>query len=576
MAYEEDLNYLLPEQGNQAIENDPFIQPYSPAPVIPVFPSEDTQRFPAAAPAVTPPVNPLGNVVRMQKKPVETTPVLSRPVAKSSELSMKYAGAKAQDWSPVERLSQLAKKKALEAEAMTKKGVKEYKATKYTDVPTPDYKAPLSEVEKETKGFKEAAAKNISDIEKQVAQYGDIAKAYNEEQEAVRAKYKEAVDPLERDLMDLQKNPPDLKNIDQSRVWKDRGVLGSIAVAISGIFAAKSETGFKYWSDYLKNSADRDIEAQKQDNLYRSEKFRSLSTGKQNLVSYYQNKYKDELAGIGAARVAALSSIQSQIALKSQNMTNKESLMNAQKALANIQIEINKTITDTLTQKRASEERKASADLTAMKVGAEALSDTSKMALQLGTLKEKELDDREKNSLLRAEVKAKSAADSVGTFGDRPTDDKYAVVIDRAFPPGGKNNERNKEAHKQLGILREQIAAKQLLREYFDKVREIGPFTNPFGKKAEELNTATLMLFPVIKKIVGERMSDADARTMVEPYLPTRFTPTDRLDERMKAMERAINSQLGDTSLVDSLKLRQAMEKEFEKAYSIKRKVIKD
>lgn len=86
----------------------------------------------------------------------------------------------------------------------------------------------------------------------------------------------------------------------------------------------------------------------------------------------------------------------------------------------------------------------------------------------------------------------------------------------------------------------------QLEKDY----RDMAKLATVKEKITSPLQSSSLMdlaqtkIFPAIKKIVDERMSDADARIWLEPYVPKVTDSNETIEKKLKALKDALNAQI--------------------------------
>lgn len=77
--------------------------------------------------------------------------------------------------------------------------------------------------------------------------------------------------------------------------------------------------------------------------------------------------------------------------------------------------------------------------------------------------------------------------------------------------------------------------------------------TNPI-QSAQRAEKAEAKLFPIIKKIVGERMTDADARLLIKPYVSGFFTNEKTLNENIADLEnQLVTASMGETPILTEM-----------------------
>jgi hypothetical protein len=102
------------------------------------------------------------------------------------------------------------------------------------------------------------------------------------------------------------------------------------------------------------------------------------------------------------------------------------------------------------------------------------------------------------------------------------------------------------EALKEVATLRQIEAAKKEIPRVFNKMKELQKSGSRLGspiqsKKLLAANEA--QLFPIVKQIVGERMTDADARIMITPYLTSFFEGDQTADQKAALLIEQLEAQ---------------------------------
>ena len=105
--------------------------------------------------------------------------------------------------------------------------------------------------------------------------------------------------------------------------------------------------------------------------------------------------------------------------------------------------------------------------------------------------------------------------------------------------------EERKTAVKELGIYNQYVDNVQNLSKMRDEALSIGlSGAIPFTDKKTKFDTYQARLFPVVKSIVGERMTDADARILLEPFIPDVTDTSSQIKEKFKALNEALKPKL--------------------------------
>lgn len=104
-----------------------------------------------------------------------------------------------------------------------------------------------------------------------------------------------------------------------------------------------------------------------------------------------------------------------------------------------------------------------------------------------------------------------------------------------------------KDAYKELGALRDIEASlanvQTVMNDAFENSKAATNAKNPI--QAKQLRAAAYAnLFPIVKSIVGERMSDADAKALIEPYLPGLTTSEATFKKNVQALENSLRSKI--------------------------------
>lgn len=561
----DEVDFMLTGRGDPNAANapyDPILQNlYTPAPI----------EIPVNMPAPNKPVR----TMPIEQKPLvqETKPAQPKP---SLSMSSTQKTRPNLDWGQVDKLSTEAKTTAKTGAEKMAEAAKIFKERKKVETPVPEYEKSLAPLEKETEEFTKVAVKNVEDINKQVEKVGGQLNILQEKEKEVTDNYKSKVDPFERDMEELLKAPPELKEIDQGRLWRNASTGNKIGLAISLIFAALTPEGIKNAVNSINDAINRDVDAQKQDNIYVRDQWKERITGSKNLVTYYLNKYQDDRSAIAASRTALLTGAMNMLNMSAMGLNNRKAILNAQQGFAQLMNSAIKNKDDAVINRREMAEKEARTDFETTAAGVKSINDAASMTMDAAKLKEQELYHRSQLDLLKKELSIKAAKDVPAVFSTAKGDDKYAAAIDARIPPGGENKERNKETHKQLGIVREQYLVKKAVRDFFSQVVEMGPSGafNRFSSDTELINNARAVLFPTMKSIMGERFTDADAKTLVDPFLPSRFTPNEQLAVRLRTIENMLGTKVGETSYFDTLGLRKNMDAEFERDYNVYRELM--
>jgi len=102
------------------------------------------------------------------------------------------------------------------------------------------------------------------------------------------------------------------------------------------------------------------------------------------------------------------------------------------------------------------------------------------------------------------------------------------------------------EALKEVAVLRSIEAAKKDIPRVFNQMKQQQTASARFGspiqsKKLLAANEA--QLFPIVKQIVGERMTDADARIMITPYLTSFYEGNETADKKAALLIEQLEAQ---------------------------------
>lgn len=103
------------------------------------------------------------------------------------------------------------------------------------------------------------------------------------------------------------------------------------------------------------------------------------------------------------------------------------------------------------------------------------------------------------------------------------------------------------EAFKELGEYKGLQSVKSQLEKDYKELIDLSTVkekvTSPF-QTSSKMDLAQTKIFPAIKKIVDERMSDADARIWLEPYVPKVTDSEKTANSKLKALQDALNTQI--------------------------------
>ena len=103
------------------------------------------------------------------------------------------------------------------------------------------------------------------------------------------------------------------------------------------------------------------------------------------------------------------------------------------------------------------------------------------------------------------------------------------------------------EAFKELGEYKGLQSIKSQLEKDYKELIDLSTLkekvTSPF-QTSSKMDLAQTKIFPAIKKIVDERMSDADARIWLEPYVPKVTDSEKTANSKLKALQDALNTQI--------------------------------
>lgn len=102
------------------------------------------------------------------------------------------------------------------------------------------------------------------------------------------------------------------------------------------------------------------------------------------------------------------------------------------------------------------------------------------------------------------------------------------------------------EAWKEVGAYQEIQANIQRATQVIDEAASYATVasTLPFSQAGSLRETAFAKLFPIAKAIAGERMTDADARTLIQPYLPKVTDTQTTLNKKKQGLIDALNAQV--------------------------------
>lgn len=103
------------------------------------------------------------------------------------------------------------------------------------------------------------------------------------------------------------------------------------------------------------------------------------------------------------------------------------------------------------------------------------------------------------------------------------------------------------EAFKELGEYKGLQSIKNQLEKDYKELIDLSTVkekvTSPF-QTSSKMDLAQTKIFPAIKKIVDERMSDADARIWLEPYVPKLTDSKETANDKLRSLQETLDSQI--------------------------------
>jgi len=487
-------------------------------------------------------------------QPVRSEPTIAPPQAPTTDLTLKQTEkSKVPFGSPSSIIDQ--------AYTQAKSRVKDF------DTALADYKKSMGLLPTRKAMDYESIEKPVKDsITSYKGELGKQAELANKQADLIPEIEDRAINAIDKTYKDydlnikaakdeLDKITADMLNVtptDPNRFWKETSTGQKIAMGISLIFAAMTPQTIAGATKAIEGAIERDIDAQKQDAYRKMVGQKQKQEGVRTTLDLYRDKLKNDVASIEAARASQYAKIIQMMNLKKEGLNNKAAIMNADAAIADFTMKMEDAKTKAFNSVREDQEKIASVGLNAAKAGIEAFEPIAKLLVEKAKLKQQEVEERNKENLLRVKEGAGTAA--------TPYQDKYAAYIDQVY----KNDPAmKKEAFKQLGILNEQIKIKDMIEEYFNNYETTSTLKGyiPFTEAATAKKTAQIKLFPAIKGIMGERFTDADRAALVDPSLPQSGDTIDQLKYKKNNLIDALNAKVGDTYLVDSLGIRSIMEK---------------
>lgn len=92
--------------------------------------------------------------------------------------------------------------------------------------------------------------------------------------------------------------------------------------------------------------------------------------------------------------------------------------------------------------------------------------------------------------------------------------------------------------------------AKSYIDAEFEKIKpKVSVFNNPLGADQADIDAFNASLFPQVKKAIGEKMTDADAKRLIDPFTISRFDNDERMQKKMEGLKRLIDSTTATPTL---------------------------
>ncbi len=341
---------------------------------------------------------------------------------------------------------------------------------------------------------------------KQEQEYNDLKNKYDLEYNAQK-----------KELDDLINNPD--SKIDTGRFWKNASTPSKIMMGLGLIFASMTPQSAKAANDTISRAIENDIEAQKADLN------RRLDTTK-SALGLLSNKFGNMLAAQNALAAIQKGKVATQLENLIQKNKSKQNVNGALELQAKLLSEI---------QVHKQNAENSIAEQYNKNLGADAATRAKAIELQIEAAKG--LMSKEK--------------DKEGT-GLNPFMDSTGNLLLNAVP-----KEQRADAFKERGIVEQQVATVNRLYDTKKRIVDIlknerASLANPFSDNYKYFKV-TLDLFPSIKEIMSEKVSNSDFDAMVSPYLPKKTDTPSQAAINFDKIVDLIKNNMKETPLLNSM-----------------------